>query len=211
MADFYVYVPFSGATGGGKDCYNNNCNVGNPCLNQPTNTCTACGAADADCVNAIPCKHCSAWGCCPVDLPGAQFTACKIVTGTNVQSIKTTRVGGLCTAPAGWEWVREGVRVDLYCALNGPANAWVGTVFFGHMQNRVADGVYNASGSGVVKTVGTIGGGNCCGCYTGSHVHLERLQPAGVTGATYGFNYGASLPTSQWLFRFTKSNVGNCV
>lgn len=197
MAYYYVYSPFSG-TLWGQDCYCGNCLDGNPC--NSGGFCTSCGSTQ--------CKHNTGISglCCPTDIGGSASTAVKLYVSSNILSIRTIRTGpnddgdALCATapPSGFEWVNEGVKVELYTGQNGGGTK-VGTVFFGHLKSRIANGVYN-SPNGI--RIGYLGDQDCnCACYHGIHTHMERSS--GNSGYTYHRNCYTSLTTSTAIYRWT--------
>jgi hypothetical protein len=208
MAYCYVYIPVSNAIGKAKQCYNNNCqNGGGPCLTQATNSCTNCGNNEA-CDQSLPCPHCSGIngmtrrGC--ADIGGPANTAVKCYVSSNIKSIYTTKTGPnddgdlLCanTPPPNFAWVNEGVKVKLYCAPDGQGPI-IGTLFYGHLKSRIANGVKNSPHG---KILGYIGDLNCnCICYNFFHVHMERDS----IGSTNSWAYGQSLSTSFWVYRWS--------
>lgn len=200
MAYYYVRSPFSGIQQG-QECYcgqcanNNNCNNGGRC--------TDCGS--------IECRHNTGITglCCPVDILGSASTGVRLYVSSNIRSIRTIRTGpnddgdGLCRTapPAGFEWVNEGVKVRLYCGYNA-GGILIGTVFFGHLMNRIADGIYN-SPSG--RMMGYLGDNDCdCPCYDGIHAHMERSS---ANGYTYYRNCGTQVYTSTSIYRWTGPDV----
>lgn len=221
MAYYYVYSPFSGVLKG-QQCYCGKCSNGSNC--NSGGYCTTCGSSE--------CKHNTGITnlCCPMDIFGGANTAVKIYVSSNITSIVTRRTGpnddgdGLCASapPQGFEWVNEGVKVDLYC------HAYiVGTVFFGHIRNRIANGEYTSPNG---RTIGYLGNQNCacpnpsmcnnqscqsgcgcvqgadgnkyckCKCYDGIHVHMERSS---TNGYTYYRNCNTQVYTNTPIYRFT--------
>jgi hypothetical protein len=123
-----------------------------------------------------------------MDIFGAANTAVVLRTTSTIQSIKTIRTGpnddgdALCASapPPGFAWVNEGVKVLLYTGTGG-GGSLVGTVFYGHLKSRIANGTYNSPN---LKTIGYLGDQNCnCACYQGIHVHMAR------SSANSGFSY----------------------
>lgn len=200
MANYYVWTPFIG-TLMGQDCYCYNCAGGGTCTNS-LGACTSCGSSQ--------CVHNTGINglCCPVDIFGSANTAVWLYTSVSIKSIRTTRTGpnnngdALCATapPAGFEWVNEGVRVRLYTGLNGGGNL-VGTVFYGHLRNRIANGLYNDP-SNLNSPIGYLGDQNCaCACYDGIHVHMERSSAN--SGYTYHHYCGYPLGSNSVIYRWT--------
>lgn len=208
MAYYYVYCPFSGAEQWGQDCYCDNCGNGSPC--NDGGYCTACGSTD--------CPHRSGITnlCCPIDIGGAIGTAVRFYGGSNIKSIRVIWTGPtwdrgngcygpnndgdvLCgiAPPANFCWVDEGVKVELYCAY-GAQGPVIGTVFYGHLQDRIANGVYDEPNG---KILGYLGDQNCnnCDCYDGIHVHVAR-DP---NGSSYHRDCGTPLSTSHPIYRWS--------
>jgi len=196
---YYIWSPFSG-TLKGQDCYCNNCANGNPCTDSG-GFCTVCGSSQ--------CNHPAAINglCCPVDIFGGANTTVVLRTSSGIQSIRTTRTGPLpnndgdllcaSTPPSGFAWVNEGVRVRLYTGTNG-GGSLVGTVFYGHLKSRIANGTYNSPN---LRTMGYLGDQNCnCSCYTGIHVHMARSS--GNSGYTYHRYCNYPLVTSSSVYRW---------
>jgi len=216
MTDYWVYCPFSGATSQGQDCYCGSCAGGAAC--NTGGYCTACGGAQ--------CPHNPGINglCCPIDIFGAANKAVKVHVSSNILSMRTTRVGPsdngdpLCGTPppANFAWVNEGVKVDLYCKY-GAQGTLIGTVYYGHLRNRIPNGGYdNPYG----RIVGYLGDRDCCtcpepcvnpvpnnckcDCYKGIHVHTERLATGGFT---YHRDCGYPLTTTTPIYRFTSGAI----
>ena len=219
MPDYFVNVPFSNAQGWARACYNNLCTSpnGSPCMNFPANTCTACGGGQL-CNNNLPCPHCFGINglCCPGDIGGPANAAVTLIVSGGIKSARTTRTGpgagndgdGICTVapPASFPWVNEGVKVNFYCGYDGHGS-WIGTAFFGHLRNRIANSVYNLPYGLVVGYLGNI---DCnCGCYRGIHAHVERSNAN--TGTTYAWTYNQPLNTGNWMFKWSIPNPIACV
>lgn len=214
---YYVKSPFSGNQRG-QDCYcvlcsnlNNTCNGGSSCC-ADYGRCTSCGNSTGGCKHNTGITGLAK----PVDISGAANTAVKCYVNSLVKSIKTIRTGpkppgrggcpgdstnnndALCSTapPSTFCWVDEGVKVELYCELN--ACGYIGTVFYGHLRNRIANGTYNWPNG---KIIGYLGNQNCaCACYSGIHLHMERSTING--GYTYYRQCGTSVTTSSNIYRF---------
>ena len=198
MAYYYVYSPFAG-TMKGQDCYCKNlCSGGASCTN--SNGGCNCGVSG--------CLHPAAINgtCCPVDIAGPASTAVRLRVSSNVLSIVATRTGpnddgdGLCASspPSGFEWVNEGVKIRMYTGSSG-GGTLIGTVFYGHLKTRMANGTYNSPN---LKVVGYLGNTDCaCSCYSGIHTHMTRSS--GNSGYTYHHACNYSLTTSSTLYRWT--------
>ncbi len=180
----WVYIPFDGATVKGQECYCDNCASGSPCITTG-GLCTDCGKNE--------CKHAIGFDnlCCPIDVSGPASTGVKLVVSSGIKSIRTIKVGrsnvppydpqnqidAICSLapPAGYEWVDEGVKVELWSGL-GATGSKMGTVAFGHLRSRVANGVYD-NPSFAIRTLGLLGNSNpdVC-CYHGIHVHVAAAN-----------------------------------
>ena len=179
MAYVYVYSPFT-AKNLGRDCY---CSC---CWN-----CTACAG----------CEHRSGFSslgfCCPIDIGGASYitagTAIKFYGSSNVGSIRTVQKSGFCGVSPGSPW-DDALIVKLYRYAN--AVCYMGQFFYGHLQTRVANGVYNNPNGRVMGFVPA-----CCPteCYFGLHVHLGRDQYAVTRNLVCDAVFYAG---SSWFFRW---------
>jgi hypothetical protein len=140
MANIFVYSPRTGQNWG-QSTYCNQ--TGNP----PHTVVSALG------------------GCCPMDISGSAGGAVTFYGSSLVQSVITRQVSGVC-ATTGAPWT-NGVVVDFYQQLGG--RCYIGTVGYGHLTSRVANGTYN------VRTlqVGTLPSDCACGCSSGVHVHMQ--------------------------------------
>lgn len=114
-----------------------------------------------------------------------------------VKSIRTTRVSGLCLNPPGPpnEWVDEGVKVEMFCNENG-GGVFVGTVYYGHLVNRIANGLYNYPDGLYLGRLGSVAPGGCYG--TIFHVHMECDQ----NGYRYPRNCSVPIYTSTPIYRW---------
>lgn len=198
MANYYVYSPFSG-TLRGQDCYCKNCSNGTPCTNS-SGSCTSCGSSQ--------CLHVAGINgtCCPMDVSGPASTLVRLRVNSNVKSIITTRTGPnddgdvLCqiSPPTGFGWVNEGVKVRMYTGIDG-GGSLIGTVFFGHLGSRIANGLYNSPN---LRVMGALGSQDCnCNCYAGIHVHMTRSSGNG--GFSYHHACNFSLTTSSLVYSWT--------
>lgn len=209
MAYYYVYIPFSNAHGLAKACYNSNCESnGTPCINQATNACTTCANLEACYQNpSDPCPHCTGitgmTSRSGVDIGGPANSSVRMYVSSNIRSIRTIKTGpnddgdSLCGAapPAGFAWVNEGVKVELWCGPSASGTK-VGTVFLGHLKNRIANNVYNTPHGRILGYVGDV---DCnCSCYHGFHTHMERSG-----GSTNSWSYDQALSTSFWVYRWS--------
>jgi len=219
MPDYYIYSPFQG-TSKGQLCYCTNCANGNPC-NNGAGGCTTCGSTDGSCIHLAAIDNLNY----PVDIFAAANTQVKLYTSGNIRSVRITHTGrpragqnnngdGLCAAapPAGFEWVDEGVRVELFCNLNATGTL-IGTVFYGHLRNRKPAGTYNYPQSPLL-IMGLLGDQNCpnnCGCcYHGIHVHMA------CSASNNGYFYPRACGTVVYpgispVYRWTISNPTGCL
>lgn len=98
---------------------------------------------------------------------------------TIIQSIRVIHVNSFCRIPppAGFEWVNQGVKVELYTGENATGTK-IGTVFYGHLVGRIEEGVYSFANG---LFLGYLGSGICnCNCYPlydapyTHHIHMAR-------------------------------------
>lgn len=218
MAFYYIYVPFMGARGWALSCYNSRCDMNNDCLNRVTNQCTTCGSQQSCNTPGAACPHCAGIDglCCAADIGGAANTAVRLRCTASIASIRTVKTGrnndpafdpvnngdGLCRFPPplpGFAWVDEGLRVELYCNY-GATGQLLGTVFYGHLRNRIANGVYNDPNGLILGYLGNQDcGAPCNGCYSGIHLHMACSS----NGTRNSWPYDTPLSYSQWIYRFT--------
>lgn len=198
MTYYYVYDPVAG-TLKGQDCYCKNLCPGSSACADSSGGCN-CGASG--------CQHPAAINgtCCPMDIAAAANTAVRLSVSSNVLSIVSTRTGpnddgdGLCaeTPPSGFEWVNEGVKVRMYSGTGG-GGTLIGTVFYGHLRNRIANGTYNSPNN---RIMGYLGNADCaCSCYSGIHVHMTRSSENG--GYSYHHACNFVLPPGAAIYRWT--------
>jgi len=144
-----------------------------------------------------------------VDIFGSANEEVRLYVSTNILSIRTIQINYLCGTPppAGFEWVNQGVKVELYTAPNagGPL---VGTVYYGHLVGRIDNGVYDTPNG---KRIGYLGPEDCinpdgtrCDCYQGIHVHMERSS--GNNGYTYYRDCTTPVDPSMEIYKWTISN-----
>lgn len=122
-------------------------------------------------------------GCCPIDISGSAGNSLYFYGSSVIQSIRTRRVSGVCRVdPAPWT---DGVVVDFFAKPNG--QCYIGSVGYGHVRNRVSDGVRN------VRTlkIGELPPDCACSCSSGVHVHIQ------FTGSQI---YVPSFSCYQWLY-----------
>jgi hypothetical protein len=105
---------------------------------------------------------------------------------------KTTQCNGVCaTAGAPWTY---GIKVDLY--LDFAATQYLGTVGYGHVENRIANGTYDCR-SGL--KLGTLPRDCACGCSSGIHCHMQ----GNGTAQSFGNCTGTALTKgSTWIYRW---------
>ena len=142
--------------------------------------------------------------CCPIDIGGSQYiqagTAVRFYGSSGIGSIRTIRRSGFCSPSPGSPW-DDAVVVELYRYAN--ASCYIGSLFYGHLANRVSDNVYN-NPSGL--QLGTIP--SCCPteCYFGVHVHIGR----DAYGTSRSFScYSILYVNSTWFYSWYY-NDGTC-
>jgi len=129
-------------------------------------------------------------GCCPIDVSGSQGNSLYFYGSSLVKSIRTTRVSGVCESdPAPWT---DGVKVEFFADIN--AQCPIGTVSYGHVKNRISDGVYNTA----TKKIGELPADCDCGCSSGIHVHMQRTGGSSQSFSCYQWLYAGS----TWLYRW---------
>lgn len=116
----------------------------------------------------------SAYGmCCPVDIGGTSYVSAGssvlFYGSSNIGSIKTIRRSDFCDGNYGSPW-EDAVFVELYRLSN--AQCYIGTLFYGHLSNRIANGVYNSVQGRVLGKL-PAAHPTCC-CYTYPHIHVGR-------------------------------------
>lgn len=110
--------------------------------------------------------------CCPVDIGGTGYvsagTSVPFYCSASIGSIRTIRRNNFCDGNFGsWE---DAVFVELYRFAN--ADCHIGTLFYGHLTSRIANGVYNAPNGRVLGYL-PAAHPTCC-CYTYPHIHVGR-------------------------------------
>jgi len=185
MPLYKVLAPFSGSNWG-RGCYcatlicdgggNFDCSPGGVQDNPPCLAGCICGG------DPCGCTHGAGYLTNPIDIGGgANGTDIKFYGTSNILSIKTTQINDFCAVnpPPGFDFIDHGVRVDLYCKSGG--QNLIGTVFYGHLQNRIANGTYSTGLWG--KFLGELGPDCNCNCSDGIHVHMTRSSTSGSTNA----------------------------
>ncbi len=105
---------------------------------------------------------------------------------SNIKSINVSRSFGVCGDSNAYPQNRK-LAVALYSATGAPSGAYIATAYYMHVNQPIADGVYNTvlQPNGLVKvsTLGAVPGWcsdppnyNCSGCYGCCHVHMERCD-----------------------------------
>lgn len=132
-------------------------------------------------------------GCCPIDISGSAGNSLYFYGSSLIKSIKTRRVTGVCASdPAPWT---DGVVVEFYGQIN--AQCYIGSVGYGHVQNRISDGVYNTN----TKKIGELPPDCACGCSRGVHVHMQRTN-----GFSNSFSCWQQLYAgSTWIYRWNSA------
>lgn len=116
----------------------------------------------------------------PTDLKTNGGTTVNFECSNNIKSIQTFRIGprdnrdALChpnnTPPADYEWVNEGVKVDLFAHSNGLG--YTRSVYYGHLRYRITNRLINNPNG---QKLGEISTDNCdCKCYDGHHTHTWK-------------------------------------
>jgi hypothetical protein len=201
---YKVFAPFSGQSWGrGCYCATLNCDVGNdvdcsPNGQQDDPPCLAgcvCGGFNCSCTHGAGILS------NPIDIgPGTDATQIKFYGTSNILSIKTTRIDDFCNPnpPPGFEYINHGVKVDLYCQTGGQS-VIIGTVFYGHLQNRIANGTYSTGLWG--RVLGDLGPNCACSCSSGIHVHMTR-NSGGSTNllGCYASVTAGSTMIYQWVW-----------
>ena len=191
MAIYKVLAPFTG-TNMAQYCYCGNCSANNPCDNDNPNC--------KDCSNCSEHKAGVTGLCCPVDIFGAANKTVVFYYNCNIKSIQITKVESFCATapPPGYEWVNQGLKVDIYSQNNQVG--YVGTVFYGHLRNRTSITKTNLD-CNAFPVLGNLGNTDCmctgtscatcqsgcgccngacctpccrCKCYQGIHLHMAR-------------------------------------
>jgi len=159
-AYIYVYSPLT-AKSLGRDCY-----------------CYCCWDCNRPC-RPTDCTHISggtAWGYpnpgFPIDIGGSSIISAGAGVrfyGT-VDSIRTRQRTDFCASNPGAPY-EDAVEVELYRYAN--AYCYIGKLFYGHLYDRIPNGVYNyPDGLLLGKVPSCCPACNCC--YFGLHVHVSR-------------------------------------
>jgi hypothetical protein len=136
--------------------------------------------------------------CCPVDIGGSQY----ISTGSTVlfycnsaiASIRTIRRNDFCVGSFGSPY-EDAVFVQMYRSPN--AVGLIGTMFYGHLADRIVDGVWNTPNGRVLGRLSGIHP-TCC-CYTYPHIHVGR----GTNGTTISLSCYQLLNRGvDWFYRW---------
>lgn len=185
FVNVYVLSPFTGKNLG-RDCY---CSC---CWN-----CTTCSGS---------CVHKSGFSslgfCCPIDIGGAGYiqasTQVKFYGNSYIGSIRTERRSGFCGTSPGSPW-DDAVIVKLYRYPNGVC--YIGQFFYGHLANRISNGLYNNPNGLIIGTVPA-----CCpsSCYFGVHVHMGRDAYAATRNLACDSVFYAG---SSWVFKWTWNDL----
>lgn len=203
MTTVYVDVPVGTATIGGMDCYCCNCRDDDGCYdpNLPScnsgGHCTQCGSQSE---HKRACLHNTARLASPIDIVCGGDLAVYCDVSSSIQSIRTTKVESFCATapPEQYSWVNHGVEVELFTGQNA-SGTMVGQVFYGHLkETRISNGVHNRDQTWIL---GYSGSGNCCPCYMGGHIHVERSTDR--SGSTYYRSCGDSVYSFCYVYTFT--------
>lgn len=129
----------------------------------------------------------------PLDiLTGAQVDVYLHVTSLAVRA-KISHCNGVCANTSLTPWT-YGLKVDLY--LDTAATQYLGTVGYGHINNRIAAGTYDSRSA--IK-LGTLPHDCACGCSSGIHVHMQ----GNGTARSFGNCTNISVTKgSTWIYRW---------
>jgi len=131
-------------------------------------------------------------GCCPIDISGSTGNALRFYGSSAIQSIRTRRVTGVCRVdPAPWT---DGVVVEFFAQPNG--QCYIGSVGYGHVRNRVSDGIYNVR----ILQIGDLPPDCACGCSSGVHVHMQFIGGSPRSFSCYQMLYSGSTWIAQWYW-----------
>lgn len=199
---YYVYVPISPASGMARDCYNNKCVIGgSDCLNVPANTCTSCGSGEHCTDTTRHCPHCchASGYFKPGDIGGSSSANVMLRTNSLINSVTIRQTNTLCknSPPSGYEWINYGLEVDLFC-LTG---TYIGTVFYGHLRNRISPGNYSTPLSTPLGILGASAPPSY-DCYTYVHVHME-VKSGSYSPVINPWSYQQTLYTSTYVYKWT--------
>ncbi len=173
-----VYAPITGQTWS-LDCY---CNI----------TSCPCGSLSAGlgCNSNHICKHCPVSGSSsPIDVGGASAGApLYLYTDCQVQSVVISQFTGICPGQSNsLDWAQT-LQVDLWSGKNATGTKY-GSVIYHHVAGRIASGTYNnPDPTGCLYNhyyslqIGSFTTDCRCGCYSGIHVHMQRI--AGSTSVS---------------------------
>lgn len=113
----------------------------------------------------------------PTDISATGLTSVALIASNTVKSFITTKhdgnsCGGTCTDPG----IDDSLEVEMFTGLNGTGTS-VGTVWYFHVSNRIADATrnmgYYSSTKGVYYSICKVASGSCGSCSSGPHVHHE--------------------------------------
>ena len=144
LLEYIIYSPFSGVQGG-QDQY---CNNGG--------------------------DHSIVWADSPSDLLTGGNTAVYFNANQNIKSIQVTHYNNTCSsAPANQDYIKQAVRVDIFCGYNGAG--YIGSAYYGHLGNRINEGIYNSPSHLYIGSTGNWWGtwGSCYQATNYQHIHME--------------------------------------
>lgn len=134
----------------------------------------------------------------PIDLGEglSDGTVIRFRGTSNIKSIKVEHIGNVCaTDPSPWT---DGVKVHMYTGYNATGTL-VGTVLYGHLKERLADGTVKNKPSGSWgQYLGKLPHDCNCGCSIGIHVHMECKG-----GSRNSLSCEQQVYTSTWFYRWT--------
>lgn len=129
----------------------------------------------------------------PIDIhTGSQVDIYLHVTSIAVRA-KVTRCSGMCLDTSKVPWI-YGLRVDLY--LDTAATQYLGTVGYGHVDDRIANGTYDCR---TPLRLGRLPSACNCPCSGAIHVHMQG------NGEFVGFVNCANTPVTKgtsWIYRW---------
>lgn len=128
----------------------------------------------------------------PLDIGTGAQVDLYLHVSTSIPKCKITQCNGVCASGAvPWTY---GLKVDLY--LDTAATMYLGTVGFGHVNNRIAGGTYSTSPA---LKLGTLPADCACGCSSGIHVHMQGNGEAQSFGNCTNTTITKG---STWIYRW---------
>ena len=127
----------------------------------------------------------------PTDVSQTGNTSAALIVSNTIKSFKTTRVdGNVCGGTTCTGDEDDSLKVELFTGLNGTGTN-LGTVWYMHVKDRIADGTrntgYYSPSKSVWYNICKIPPGSCTGCYIGPHIHYETsgscISSVGCSGS----------------------------